>query len=372
MHDSSSSFSGRAATRWRLGLGVFAGWLAIGLISTSLTLNAWQGEGVQVGWARAFALLLPYWLYWGFVTPVIIALGRRWPLARGRWRRSLPLHFAAALAVALIHVIGYAALYKAYFPWPPGEPAGPEISDLILSMLQSRWQFELMAYGGILGGSLALEYAREAEARTVAAAQLQTQLAQAQLATLRMRLNPHFLFNTLQAVSVLVIEDPRRAQRMLTLLGDLLRAVLEGPGRQEVPLSEELGLLERYLEIEQTRFSDRLKVNFEIDPHTRDLLVPSFVLQPLVENAIRYAIAPRSAPGTVSVAARRVDHHLLLTVTDDGPGPGSGFSEGVGLSTTRDRLEKLYGGEQRFSLRAAASGGAIASLQLPARKLERS
>jgi signal transduction histidine kinase len=367
MPASSSSRPGRAATSWQLGLGVFAGWLVIGLISSSLTFNAWQGEGLQIGWSRTQLLLLPYWLYWAAVTPVIVALGKAWPLTGGRWRRTLPRHALAAITIGAVHILGYATLYKEIFPWPAAEPLGPPVSRLVTSMLASRFQFELLVYVCILGISLALVYAREVEARTVTAAQLEAKLAQAQLASMRMQLNPHFLFNTLQAVSVLVIEDPRRAQRMLTLLGDLLRAVFEEHSRQEVPLAEELGLLERYLEIEQTRFSDRLRVSFDIDPRANELLVPSFVLQPLVENAIRYAIAPRSGPGSIAVAARTGDHRLLITVTDDGPGPRDNFTDGVGLGTTRARLEKLYGGNQRFTLLRGPAGGAVASLDLPAR-----
>jgi two-component system, LytTR family, sensor kinase len=368
MHRSHPSPTGRAAPRWRLGLAIFAAWLAIGLISSSLSFSTLQGEGMTVSWLGTVGLQLPYWLYWAVITPVIVILARRWPLNRRTWRRSLPLHLLVAAGLGLIHVAGYAAMYKAYFPWPPQEPGGPPWSSMVSSILATRWQFELLLYGGILGGVLALDYARQAEERALAAVQLESQLAHAQLATLRMQLNPHFFFNTLQSVSALVVEDPGRAQRMLALLGDLLRAVLDGPGQQQVPLSEELAILERYLEIEQARFPDRLEVRFEIEPESRSLLVPSFALQPLVENAIRYAIAPRVARGTVTVAARTQDHRLVLTVADDGPGPRTGLVEGVGIRTTRARLEKLYGKEQSFSLVSAPGGGAVATIELPARQ----
>lgn len=370
MTPASSPPSGRAAN-WRLGLGVMAGWLVIGLISSGLTFNTWQTEGLGIDWPLAYGLLLPYWLFWGVVTPIIVALGRRFPLNRATWRRSVGIHFAACLVLGVVHFIGYAAFYKSFFPWPASEAGGPPWPTLLLMMLSSRWQFELMAYGGILGCSLAITYARESEARALAAAELETRLAQAQLASLRMQLNPHFLFNTLQSVSVLVEEDPRRARRMLVLLGDLLRSVLEGPGRQEVPLAQELELLERYLEIEQTRFSDRLNVRFEVDPATRSLLVPSLLLQPLVENAVRYAIAPKATPGTIVVSAASEDHRLILKVADDGPGLPRGFVERVGLATTRARLEKLYGGGQSFTLAPGPGGGTVATIVMPGRKADR-
>jgi signal transduction histidine kinase len=369
MTQPSSTESGRAVN-WRLGLGVMAGWLVIGLISSGLTYSTWQSEGLKIDWPLAYVLLLPYWLFWGVVTPIIIALGRRFPINRERWRKSVAIHFTACLVLGVVHFIGYAAFYKTFFPWPANEPGGPPWSTLLLMMLSSRWQFEFMAYGGILGCSLAITYARESEARALAAAELEAQLAQAQLASLRMQLNPHFLFNTLQSVSVLVEEDPRRARRMLVLLGDLLRSVLEGPGRQEVPLAQELDLLERYLEIEQTRFSDRLNVRIEVDPPARTLLVPSLLLQPLVENAVRYAIAPKATPGTIVVRAATADHRLTLTVSDDGPGLPRGFVERVGLATTRARLEKLYGAAQSFTLEPGFAGGTIATIVLPARKAD--
>jgi signal transduction histidine kinase len=358
-----------AGRRWTLVAAVVGGWLALGLLSTSLTLFGWRAEGIPIGYWRAALLLVPYWLYWALITPAIAGLARAWPLTRRTWPSALPVHLVAALASAVIHVALAAALYKAFFTWPPDQAGGPPFLRMAGEMLRSRWQFEVMAYGGILLGVLALRYAREAERQAVTSAMLQTELAQAQLAALRMQLNPHFLFNTLQAVSVLATEDPPRAQRMLALLGDLLRQVLDDRGRQEVTLREELELLARYLEIEKTRFPDRLDVRFEVAPDAECLLVPTFVLQPLVENAIRHGIAPRASAGTVTIGARRVDGRLEAWVSDDGPGSSEPLREGVGLATTRARLEKLYGSSgQRLSIRAREGGGLVATIEIPVRQ----
>lgn len=357
----------RTSPRWWPAAAVLGGWLVIGLVSSGLTYTVWRDEGLPIGWLRASAALLPYWLYWAPATPAIVALGRRWPIDARRWPRSLPVHVTAAIACGLLHMTLYVVLYKAVFPWPANEAGGPPFAQLLGQMLRTRWQFELIAYGGILGASLAVQFARESEARKLAAAQLETQLANAQLEALRMQLNPHFLFNTLQAISTLVDEEPSAARRMLTLLGDLLRTVLEQGDRAEIPLAEELAFVRRYLQIEQVRFADRLTVRFDVDEDAESVMVPTFLLQPIVENAIHHAVAPRSEPGRIDIAARIDEGRVRLEVRDDGPGPGADAVDGLGLATTRARLEKRYGADQSFSFRALDAGGAEVVIVIPAR-----
>lgn len=356
----------RASHGWWPAAAVLGGWLAIGLVSSGLTYTVWRDEGLSIGWFRATAALLPYWLYWAAATPAIVALGRRWPIDARGWPRALPVHIVAALACGLLHIALYVILYKAVFPWPANEIGGPPFGEFFGQMLRTRWQSELIAYGGILGASLAVLFARESEARKLAAAQLETQLANAQLEALRMQINPHFLFNTLQAISTLVDEDPSAARRMLTLLGDLLRTVLEEGARAEVPLAEEIAFLRRYLEIERVRFADRLTVRFDIDPDAERVDVPTFLLQPIVENSIHHAIAPRSEPGRIDIAASIRDGRLRLEVRDDGPGPGARAVEGIGLSTTRARLEKRFGSDYAFSFGPHADGGSEVVIEIPA------
>nr|WP_274622418.1 histidine kinase [Myxococcus fulvus] len=205
----------------------------------------------------------------------------------------------------------------------------------------------------------------------VRASQLEAQLAQAQLQLLRSQLQPHFLFNTLHAISALMHRDVESADRMVGQLSELLRASLERDGRHEVPLSEELELLSPYLDIERTRFSDRLQVDVDVAEDARDALVPSLLLQPLVENAIRHGIAPRRGPGKVWVRVRRAGARLAVEVEDDGVGPPAGrteLEEGIGLGATRARLERLHGAEQSVTWKARAPSGFLLSLSLPYRR----
>src|SRR6185369_4509061 len=209
-------------------------------------------------------------------------------------------------------------------------------------------------------------YYREGREREIHAAALEAQLAQAQLQTLKMQLQPHFLFNTLNSISALNHEDPRAANRMIARLSELLRLTLENDGAQEVSLHQELDFLKRYLEIQQVRFGDRLKVHFDVAPETMDARVPNLLLQPLVENAIQHGLAPFSAPGEIHIHASRENGLLCLRIADSGPGlpasTPSGAPDGIGLANTRARLQQLYGDAHRFELRNGAQRGAVAEV----------
>jgi LytS/YehU family sensor histidine kinase len=212
----------------------------------------------------------------------------------------------------------------------------------------------------------AIEYYRRYQNRELKASQLEARLAQAQLEVLKMQLQPHFLFNTLHAISALMYRDVESADRMITRLSDFLRLAIESSGVQEVPLKREMEFLDKYLEIEQVRFGERLDVRRWIDAAALDLLVPNLVLQPLVENAVRHGIAPRAEGGRIEVIARVAAGLLTVEVLDDGPGPSGEISEGVGLSNTRARLEQLYGAAARLELGAGPHGGFLARLTIPA------
>jgi LytS/YehU family sensor histidine kinase len=180
-------------------------------------------------------------------------------------------------------------------------------------------------------------------------------------------MNPHFLFNTLHTISALMHKDVDAADRMVMKLSDLLRLALDNTDTHEVPLTQELDFLKRYLEIEQTRFRDRLKVEMEIAPETLRARVPNLVLQPLVENAIRHGIEPHARPGKIILRAQRHDGHLELQVQDNGDGlPSNGAKrEGIGTSNTRTRLQQLYGARQKFELQNLPSGGLLARVVIP-------
>jgi sensor histidine kinase YesM len=253
------------------------------------------------------------------------------------------------------------------------------LGQVILTYAKKRAAFNSLVYSGMVAvqhmGALYRRYA-ERERMTL---QLETKLARAQLEALKIQLQPHFLFNTLNTISALLHRDPEAADRVLTRLGDLLRLSLQHSGRQEVMLRQELEFLEGYLEIQQTRFQDRLRVRFDTDPDALDALVPTLVLQPLVENAVRHAIEPRAAAGWLEVRARRENGRLTLQVADDGPGiaangPGAiagsvipATGSGIGLANTRARLEQLYGAGHRFTLANASQGGLVVTLEIPFR-----
>lgn len=227
----------------------------------------------------------------------------------------------------------------------------------------------LVTYWVLVGATCGYNYYVRYREGQLHAAQLSTQLAQAQLQTLRTQLHPHFLFNTLNAIATLVHRDPEAADQMIARLSDLLRLTLEGIGVQEVPLANEIDFLRGYLEIEQARFGDRLTVDMQIPPEVLGARIPYLILQPLVENAIRHGIAPRSQPGRVVIRAKSKNGFLVLEVRDSGPGLAAGSDtdtrQGMGLSNTRSRLEKLYGEHQRFEMKNGSNGGFVVTLTFP-------
>jgi LytS/YehU family sensor histidine kinase len=231
----------------------------------------------------------------------------------------------------------------------------------------------LLVYWIIVAVAHAVLFYQRYRRRELGAVQLESELARARLQALKTQLHPHFLFNTLHSISTLMYRDVGAADRMLARLSELLRLTLESSDAQEVSLHDEIGFLEKYLEIEKIRLGERLTVDFDIDPALDDVLVPNLVLQPIVENAVKHGIAPRSAPGRIAVRAWAEDGSLRLRVTDDGlglPQPPARLVTGIGLSNVRARLERLYGEAHQVSMRAAEPSGLIVDLTLPLRYVE--
>ena len=232
---------------------------------------------------------------------------------------------------------------------------------------------QFIVYAAVLAGGFAREYSerdrvRQQEAQQLAthAAQLQAQLAGARLEALRMQINPHFLFNTLHAVSALVERDPAGVRRMIARLSELLRYTLDTASTEKVPLEQEIGFVRRYVEIMNVRFQGRLQFAEQIDPAVQAALVPSLILQPLVENALKHGVTRSEGNGRVTLSARRAANRLIVAITDDGPGPGTtGTDSGIGLANTRERLEQMYGSGGAVSLRPAPGGGTVAEVTVP-------
>jgi LytS/YehU family sensor histidine kinase len=281
------------------------------------------------------------------------------------------VHAAAAAGIALF-ILGVYAWTTAWARWPGMETH--TAWSLFTKYLTGKVHLQLLTYGVLVGAFWALDYHRRFRERELLASQLEARLAQAHLQALRTQLHPHFLFNTLNAISALIPAEAKPARRMVARLGDLLRIALEHEETQEVTLREELAFLQPYLEIEQARLEDRLTVVMEIAPGTMEARVPHLILQPLVENAIRHGIAPRIRPGRVEIAAARGadDRFLHLEVRDDGPGldghEHGRARKGVGLANIRSRLEHLYGGEHRFELENHPDGGVVVRIALPFRR----
>lgn len=324
----------RTRSLWLFGLAI---WIVLGLMSAAQGATWRIYAGRPVPWGSLLANSLGDWLTCGMFTPAFYWMVRHFPIrhSRGeRWWSSLPVHLAGSIVFTLLKVSVWTPLSNAL---------NPEESRSYSQMLFGGFYADMLAYWASVGVIHAIEYYRESRERQLEASRLA-------LENLRAQLQPHFLFNTLQSISTLIYRDQAAADRMLTQLSELLRLSLRNTGVQEVPLSEELGFLERYLAIMRVRFGDRLVIAVDVKPDVLDVLVPSLVLQPIVENAIEHGMEDRPDKGHVHVRAARDGGgaSLLLEVSDDGPGLGGGAASpkhgnGIGLANTRERLARLYG-----------------------------
>ena len=321
-------------------------------------------SGREMSFTRALLINLPFYYLWALVTPAILGLARRFPIERMEWRKPLLIHLAAStilsalqlfLAGAFLHVLSDVTPSRADSFW-----------TTLAQFFRLNFHANVLTYWALVGLAWGADTYAKYRDRELAASRLQTQLAQAELGALKMQLQPHFLFNTLNAIAALLKTKPDAAEGMILQLSDFLRVTLNNTGRSEVTLREELEFLERYLAIEKTRFQDRLSTRFRIRTEVLDARVPNLLLQPLVENAIRHGIARDRRAGRLEVSATHEKGRLLLRVTDDGPGapPGS-ITEGIGLTNTRERLRHLYGDAYSLEYGNAPRGGFFVSLSLP-------
>ncbi len=357
--------------RWRWGLFV-GGWIVLSFLVVAPIFVSVVAQGEPIPWSKMVSEV-SNWYLWILVFPLIWWVTQRFPFRRRHWRRWLLINLA--LGVLISSFYGLLTLVKSQLitDLSTGQ-ASFHLLRLLPRYLLSGIEYFFLVYLAIIAVIHAVQYGRLNREDELKSSRLETQLAVAQLNVLKMQLHPHFLFNTLNAISALMHHDVDAADRMITKLSDLLRLSWDGDDRPQVSLQEELAFLDRYVGIEMIRFQDRLKVSIDIESDCLDALVPKLVLQPLVENAIRHGIAMRSAAGRVQVRGRQVGGRLRLVVSDDGPGMPhgpDGLREGVGLANTRARLVQLYARDHRFTLRNGRVGGFEVVIEIPFEQTQR-
>src|SRR5438045_7563286 len=348
---------------------LFLGWTLVSIIFAGISYAAAIGENnKEFGFISALRLNLVQFYVWAVLSPLVFRFSRRFPIEfRPLNVRNLLLYFPALISFAGIHqVIHLAVLWSITPRWRQQYPA---LIDCYRAYFAFGFYIDLIIASLIVVAVHALLYYQNFQASELAQSSLKTQLAQAQLRALKMQLHPHFLFNTLHSISSLVLEDPPKANSMIARLGDFLRLTLENSDQQLVSLKEETEFLRCYLDIEQVRFGDRLTLAFELEPATLSAQVPHLILQPVVENAIQHAIAPRATRGHINIEAKRFNNLLRLEIRDDGLGISSNAispaKKCVGLTNVRTRLQQIYGSDFRFELANGGNGGLTVVIEIP-------
>jgi signal transduction histidine kinase len=349
--------SGKA---WLLLIGLGA---TIGLMDASQAYLLFGALGRRVPWRRILIVDVSYWMTFAALVPAVFFLANRFRLDGPFRLRRILVHTIAAFAFVLVH-FGVAAFIN----------VRPEIGETLLTrffnMLRNYSAGNFLLYWAIVVIFYAMHYYHEVRQRELQAAQLQTSLTEARLQALRSQLNPHFLFNTLNTISVLALKgDQHAVMETLSRLSDLLRATLDDQRPQEIPLSEELGFLDGYLAIQRLRFADRLSVHYDIAPETVDALVPCMILQPLLENAVRHGMSEQGGTANITIRSCRDGDSLRLQVCDKGPGFGYGArvanTRGIGLANTEARLKQLYGIKQEISYGTPDGAGGVVTISVP-------
>jgi two-component system, LytTR family, sensor kinase len=341
-------------------------WTAVGLVFALPALGAGRA------WRPSLLGSLAQWWSWGLVAPLIVAVDRILPLSEKQLTRRIVVHLAIGLPATALYIYVFAAMLALV-----GLEAWSAVVDrqTLLVAVRGMFLWSWLVYWLIVGAWQVYQYYGRYLSTELRMERLERRFSEARLNSLRMQLDPHFLFNALNTISSQVERDPRLARAMIEHLGDLLRLSLESRDRQEIPLAEELAFLDHYLAIQRIRFGDHLNIDLQIDPEVKYASVPSLLFQPLVENAIRHGLSRRSSGGTVIVSARRVDHQLEIRVLDDGVGLPAGWvlatSSGLGLSLTRDRVAGLHpDGTSHFAVRRRPAGGTEVEIRLPLSAVE--
>lgn len=349
---------------------IAAACIAVALFTVMQNVLVRRAAHAPLDWEWSAFHPMVYWLAWGRFAPVVVRVAERHRIERGGARRAIAYHAGAMLLVAPLQTMTAFVAHWGLLRAAGAGPAAPLLPWLAGSAPSMLWGTlaGLVYYWLIVGLSHAFAYQRLYHAQRLAATRLEADLAAARLRALAAQLQPHFLFNTFNAIAVLAEEDPPRAVRVVRQLSELLRATLAHTADQQVSLAGELALTRRYLDIQQTRFGDRLHVDVDVEPAAHDALVPALLLQPLVENAIRHGVERSETGGCVAVRARRDGATLVVEVADDGPGLDAERARrgpGVGLANTQARLAHLYGDRHQLALRSVPSGGLVVHIELP-------
>jgi two-component system, LytTR family, sensor kinase len=351
--------------KWMKWAIIFLCWTGFALFFTTQSYIVQARYNGKVNWKGTLVDWLLGSYSWFILTPLVLRMSKLFPLQRGKLLRSVGVHSFVGPFFNIVNIVIFIVARGAIFgPFPDTR----SFFESLRSHIIIEFHGGLLLYMAVIGISQAIDYYRKYRERELQASNLETRLVEAQLDALRMQLHPHFLFNTLNSVSVLMRRDVDAADRMLLQLSSLLRGALARNAAHEIKLGQELEILQRYLEIEQIRFQDRLTVRAHIDPSALDALVPQLFFQPLVENAIRHGIADREAGGEIDIRAERQNGMVYLQVRDNGPGlnlSDGNFIEGVGLSNTRSRLEYLYGSDGSFEVYNAEKGGLVVAAAFP-------
>jgi len=355
-------------TRWIL---ILCAWTIVGLLFAVRRIVLVKVQGTPVDWVIVGVLELIYWYVWAACTPLVIGLAKRFPLTGPRFVPHIAIHTITSLmmgplASAIEYFLSRELLRTVLRTTDPGVlQLLPAFALSVLSMTFTG----VLTYWLVVGLYQSVHFYQAAMERQTRAAQLETQLSHAELENLKSQLHPHFLFNSLHTIGVLMQENVDAASHLLVCLGDLLRMALDRR-ENEITLQSELEFVGKYLEIELTRFHDRLKVHVDVPPDLLGVYVPSLALQPLVENAIKHGISVDSAAGRLEIAAKRHNGRVWLCVRDDGPGPapGSRMRFGVGLTNIQSRLKQLYGDESSLELTGGNGRGCEAIITIPLRK----
>ena len=352
---------------WSKWILLFLFWTILGLAFAGQLYLSRSKIGAPVSWIFAMGRALPDWYVFALLSAPALWVGRRFPAAGPRWPQALAVH----LFTSAVFSVGWMVLRAGFEHWRTRAAEDPVTFSAAFSQaLGATFFFNLLVYWGIVAGQNAFTYYWKFHERELHAAELETRLTEARLQALQMQLNPHFLFNTLNAIASLMHKDVDEADRMIVRLSELLRYALDSTNEQEVPLRQELDFLGRYLDIQRARFGDRLTIQHDIAEDVLNARVPNLILQPLVENAIEHGIEPHARAGEIVLRASRRENRLVLEVQDNGVGLANGLqpADGIGLSNTRARLLQLYGTAQRFELVAGTSVGLTVRIEIPFRE----